>query len=109
MTSRTEINASVLKDLINSRPYWFCLVLEYGISHSVARLALHLGDYLNRYEVIVGGVDELRFRTSDDSVRVRFDQVDHEGTLYELEAGTVFVRFHRVGQLERVGSGVNPG
>jgi hypothetical protein len=49
-----------IEEVLGKENSWHVWVIEYGITHSVMRVALHQGDYVQRTEVICGDVREFR-------------------------------------------------
>jgi hypothetical protein len=61
------------KQLIEGRESWHAWVIDYGITHSIMRIALHQGDFPRHHELVCGGVSFFRGPLQGGPYRLRIE------------------------------------
>ena len=70
-----------LQQLLETQPTWHVAILEYGMTHSVMRIALHQGDFPRYNEVILGGVVTFHGAMQGGPYRLQIRAPDAEGQM----------------------------
>ena len=85
-----------VQELLATRREWYAWVIEYGITHSVMRIAIHEGDFPNHHELICGDVRTFRGAMQGGPYRLRLTTGDNG--LLELidQAGAFELRCGRI-------------
>jgi hypothetical protein len=93
-----------VEQILKSREAWYLWVIEYGITHSVMRIALHQGDYPQHHELVCGDARTFHGALQGGPYRLRLEMAqtdrsirlyDEEGRL-ELRCGSIILGTSRI-------------